>query len=378
MKGSGSDLLLMTPGPTRVPERVLRAGARPMLHHRSQAFLAEFGEMLRLIQPIFGTREAVLPVHTTGRGSMEATVCNLCSPGDEIVVCANGRFGELWGKIGETYGLVVHRVATDWARDIDPDEVEAALDRYPGSRIVAMTYTDTSTGVTNDVAAIARVARSRGALILVDGVSAIGGMPFEFDGWDVDLALTASQKCLMSAPGLAFVVTSERARAAAAVAKLPRSYWDFKEIREHAIKSVPDTAGTAPVHVMLQVAEALRAMHEEGLNAVYRRHEAMGQRARQRAADAGLSLMCPGFRQFAPTLTAIAAPPGLPPQDLREALEAKGVLVAEALGPYAPSAFRVGHMGDIRLEDVDRTFDLIAACLADRLAAGRAAIGREQ
>ncbi len=168
----------MTPGPTRVPERVLRAGARPMVHHRSREFLSEFAELLRLIGPAFGSQEVVLPVPTTGRGAMEATICNLCSPGDEIVVCANGRFGELWARIAETYDLVVHRVATDWARDIEPGEVEAALDRYRGSRVVAMTYTDTSTGVANDVAGVCRIARARGALTFVDGVSAIGGMPF--------------------------------------------------------------------------------------------------------------------------------------------------------------------------------------------------------
>jgi len=361
--------LLMTPGPTRVPARVLRAGARPMVHHRSREFLAEFAELLQLIGPVFGSREVVLPVHTTGRGAMEATICNLCSPRDEIVVCANGRFGELWARIAETYGLVVHRVATDWARDIEPGEVEAALDRYPGSRVVAMTYTDTSTGVANDVAGICRIARMRGALTLVDGVSAIGGMPFLFDEWDVDAALTASQKCLMSAPGLAFVVLSARAIAAARSATLPRSYWDFREIREHAAKARPDTAGTPPVHVMLQVVEALRAMHEEGLDRVYARHDAMGRWARAHVSDVGLTLQCQGFQRFAPTLTAIATPGGMVPEDVRDALEAHGVLVAEALGPFAASAFRIGHMGDIRLPDLERTFEALGVVLADRAVA---------
>jgi aspartate aminotransferase-like enzyme len=371
-----SSTLLMTPGPTRVPERVLRAGARPMVHHRSREFLREFAELLHLIGPVFGSREVALPVHTTGRGAMEATICNLCSPGDEIVVCANGRFGELWARIAETYGLVVHRVATDWARDIEPGEVEAALDRYRGSRVVAMTYTDTSTGVANDVAGICRIARARGALTFVDGVSAIGGMPFLFDEWDVDVALTASQKCLMSAPGLAFVALSARAIATAETATLPRSYWDFREIREHAVKPQPDTAGTPPVHVTLQVVEALRAMHEEGLDKVYARHDAMGQSARARVSALGLTLQCQGFQRFAATLTAVATPSGLAPEDLRNAMEARGVLVAEALGPFAPSAFRIGHMGDIRLPDLDRTFEVLGAVLAEAPSATRAPRGR--
>lgn len=357
--------LLLTPGPTRVPDRVRRAGGRPMLHHRSRAFLVEFAELLRLIQPLFGTREPVLPVHTTGRGSMEATICNLCSPNDEIVACANGRFGELWARLGETYGLVVHRVATDWARDIDAAEVEGALDRYPGAKLVAMTSTDTSTGVLNDVAAISRVAQARGALTVVDGVSSIGGMPFRFDDWGVDAALTASQKCLMSAPGLAFVVLSERARALSRAATLPRSYWDLHEIREHVTKPRPDTAGTPPVSVMLQVAEALRTMHEEGLEAVYARHRAMGERARSGVARLGLTLQCPGFARFASTVTAVAVPSGLGPEAIREALETHGILVAEGLGPFASVGFRIGHMGDIRVADVDQVMEALRTVLAD-------------
>jgi len=371
-----SPTLLMTPGPTRVPERVLRAGARPMVHHRSREFLDEFAELLHLIGPVFGSREVALPVSTTGRGAMEATICNLCSPGDEMVVCANGRFGELWARIAETYGLVVHRVATDWARDIEPGEVEAALDRYPGSRVVAMTFTDTSTGVANDVARICRIARARGALTFVDGVSAIGGMPFLFDDWEVDAALTASQKCLMSAPGLSFVVLSARATATAATATLPRSYWDLREIREHAVKARPDTAGTPPVHVVLQVVEALRAMHEEGLDHVYARHDAMGRSARTGVSALGLTLQCQGFERFAATLTAVATPPGVAPEDLRRALEARGVIVAEALGPFAPSAFRIGHMGDIRPEDLGRTFEALSEVLVDRAPATRVPRGR--
>jgi aspartate aminotransferase-like enzyme len=365
--------LLMTPGPTRVPERVLDAGARPMVHHRSRPFLAEFGEMMRLLPPLFGTTEPVLPVHTTGRGAMEAVLCNLASRADEIVVCANGRFGELWARLADTYGLVVHRVATDWARDVESGEVEAALERYPGARLVAMTCTDTSTGVWNDVEGIGRLAHARGALLLVDGVSAIGGVPFAFDEWGVDVALTASQKCLMSAPGLSFVVLSERARTLSADARLPRSYWDLNEVREHALKAAPDTVGTPPVQVMLQVAEALRAIHDEGLTSVFARHEAMGERARARVASLGLSLQCQGFQRFAPTLTAIAAPRGVPPQALRDALEARGILVAEGLGPFATSGFRIGHMGDIRIADVDRTFDELAGVLTALAAGSRSA-----
>src|SRR5262249_18010929 len=168
-----SDMLLMTPGPTRVPERVLAAGARPMIHHRTPEFSRQLVEALQLLQPLFGTREMVLPVHTTGRGAMEAVLCNLFSPRAEIAVCCNGKFGELWARFADSYGLVVHRVAADWAQDVAIAELTDVLSRHPRTRAVALAYCDTSTGVRNDVPAIARAAKQLGALVLVDCVSAL-------------------------------------------------------------------------------------------------------------------------------------------------------------------------------------------------------------
>lgn len=355
--------LLMTPGPTRLPARVLAAGARPMIHHRTTAFSDELAEMVRLMAPLVGTDRRVLPLPSTGRGGMEAAICNFFSPGDEIVVCANGRFGMLWGKIAETFGLVVHRVASDWTRDVDAAEVDDALSRHPRTRGVALTYSDTSTGVANDVAAVARVAAARGALVLVDAVSAIGGMPFAFDDWGVDVVVTASQKCLMSSPGVALVVVSDRAWAAGRSARLPRHYWDLAEADQSMSKPRPFTPGTAAVHVVLQVVEALRMIHEEGVDAVFRRHADMSRRLREGLADLGLARQCPNLQRESTTLTAVLAPPDLPPKLLRAALEERGILVAEGLGPYDATAFRIGHMGDIRMADIERTL----AALADVL-----------
>lgn len=371
--GGAPPLLLMTPGPTRVPERVLRAGARPMIHHRTPEFSAELTALLELIAPVFGTRETVLPVHTTGRGGMEAAVCNLFSPGDEIAVCCNGKFGEMWAGFAESYGVVVHRLATDWARDVEPDEVARTLAEHPAVRAVALAYCDTSTGVRNDVAAVARAVRARrdDALVLVDGVSSLGGMPFAFDDWGVDFAVTASQKCLMSSPGLAFVALSARAWRANATARIPRNYWDFADIRRHVTQPRPETPGTAPVHLVLQVAEALRALHEEGLPAVQRRHEAMAARVRQRVAELALSPQCPELRSCSPTLTAIAVPPSIAPKTIRDRLKARGILTAAGLGPFRETAFRIGHMGDIRMSDVERTLGALADALAQSPAVAR-------
>ena len=218
---ASAPLLLMTPGPTRVPDRVLRAGARPMIHHRTREFSAELATVLELMKPVFGVSSLVLPVHTTGRGALEAAICNFFSPGDEIAVCCNGKFGEMWAGFAESYGIIVHRICADWTRAIDVTEVVRALEARPNVRAVAFTYSDTSTGVSNNVVGIARTVRVMcpDALVMVDGVSSIGGMPFAFDEWGVDFAATASQKCLMSSPGLSFVALSDRAWAATKTAE---------------------------------------------------------------------------------------------------------------------------------------------------------------
>jgi len=345
---------------------VLRAGARPMLHHRSAAFSRVLAEVLELLPPLFGTTEPVLPVHATGRGAMESVLCNLFSPGDAIGVCANGRFGELWGTLAESLGLDVHRVCTDWERDADPAEIERLIREHPGIRAVAMAYSDTSTGVANDVQAVARVTRAHNVLLLVDGVSSIGGMPFAFDAWGVDAAITASQKCLMSSPGLSFAVLNDRARAATATARLPRRYWDLTAVHRDVTKSKPETPGTPPVHVVMQVGEALKQIHEEGLEPVYARHTAMADLVQKRMAELGLAPQCGSLSRRATTLSAIAAPPGRTPAQIREGIQARGILVAGALEQYAPRAFRIGHMGDIRLTDVERTMAALADVLRDQ------------
>ena len=364
--------LLMTPGPTRVPERVRRAGARAMLHHRTPQFSKELAELLELIRPIFGTKQLVLPVHTTGRGAMEASLCNLLSPGDAIIASCNGAFGEMWATVAERYGIVVHRIARDWGRNVDPDEIAERLDADASIKAVLVAYCDTSTAVRNDVASIARVVSPRPAMLFVDGVSSLGGMPFAFDEWGVDLAVTASQKCLMSSPGLSFAVLSDRAWKAMESARLPRAYWDFRPIRETLGKPRPETPGTTPVHLVLQVAEALRMIHEEGFDSVLRRHEANAAAVRHGIRRLGLELQCPGLDALSPTITAIALPDAVRPKTLREGLKERGILTAAAMGEFERRGFRIGHMGDIRLHDVERTLTALADVLASATAAAEA------
>lgn len=357
-------LLLMTPGPTRVPDRVLAAGAMPMIHHRSDEFRSLLVSVLTRLKPMFGTRGHILPVHATGRGALEGSIVNLFSSGDELVACCNGLFGEMWAEIAEVFGVAVHRVCRDWGTSVDPHQIAAALEQHPRARAVTLVHSDTSTAGLNNVPAVAQVCRRAGVLLMVDAISSLGGVPFCFDAWGVDVAVTSSQKCLMSSPGMAFVAMSEPAWEAQKTARLPRRYFDFAATRRALARAKPETLGTTPVHLVAQIHAALDLIEAEGLADVFARHEAMGRKARSGAAELGLSLQCPKLVDYSPTLTAVNAPDGMPPLEIRRQLKARGILTAQGLGPFNPTSFRIGHLGDIRLSDVQRTLDALAEVLA--------------
>ncbi len=357
--------LLMTPGPTRVPDRVLAAGAAPMIHHRTGEFSAILASTIRRLRPLFGTSGDILPVHATGRGALEAAVTNLLSPGDEAVAVCNGLFGEMWARIAERFGIMVHRVCCSWGAPADPAEIRDAFDSQPRSRALIVAHSDTSTGALSDVAAISPVAHAAGALLMVDAVSSLGGAPFQADEWGVDVAVTASQKCLMSSPGLSFVSLSERAWKAQETASTPHSYFDLSEIRRMLARADPETPGTTPVHLVMQVHEALALIEEEGIEQVYARHEEMARMMREGIGKLGMSLQFPGLARYSPTLTAVRVAPGGSARKTREGLIGRGILTARGLGEHEATGFRIGHMGDIRPADVRRTLAALAAIVAD-------------
>ncbi len=358
-------LLLMTPGPTRVPGRVLAAGAAPMIHHRTAEFSELLGSTIVRLKKLFGTKGDVLPVHSTGRGALEATIVNLLSPGDELVACCNGVFGEMWAEISEKFGVTVHRICREWDAPCDALEVEEALDRNPRVRGLLVAHSETATGALTDIASLSRAARRAGALVMVDAVSSFGGTPFCFEEWDVDVAVAASQKCLMSSPGLSFVALSDRAWDLQKRARLPRSYFDFPAIRRTLSQAKPETPGTTPVHVVAQVHAALEMIEEEGVDRVYARHIEMSRLAREGLGNLGMPLQCRNLKRYSPTVTAIRVPERLGPNAIRERLRARDILVARALGEYDSTCLRIGHMGDIKPEDVQRTIDALAEIVAD-------------
>lgn len=360
----GAAPLLMTPGPTRIPPRVLAAGSL-VLHHRTAEFSRALGELIERLHPLFGTATAdVLPVHATGRAAMEGAIVNLFNPGDTIVAVCNGKFGEMWAGFAERYGVGVVRVCTDWERSASAAEVAHALDENPGARAVTVAHSDTSTGVLNPVAEIARAARARDALVMVDVISSLGGAPVHFDAWDLDVAVTSSQKCLMASAGISFVVMSERAWRAAETGTMPRVYLDFGAIHRALTGARPETPGTTPVMLVLQVLESLRMLDEEGYEAVFTRHRRMAERLRSWALARGLGLLGAGIVERSPTLTALAVAEGVDPAVLRQRVRQRGIEIAVGLGAYRPTCVRVGHMGDIRMADVERTIGALDEALA--------------
>lgn len=358
----GSAPLLMTPGPTRIPERVLRA-SHTVIHHRTPEFSDVLEETLRLIRPFFGAAAAdVLPVHATGRAAMEGAITNFFSPGDAVVACCNGSFGEMWARLAESYGLDVRRVAEDWERSVDPNEVEAALSGGAVRGILCV-HSDTSTAVLNPIADVARIARANGALMLVDGISSIGGAPFEFDAWDLDFAVTSTQKCLMSSPGISFAVVGERAWQAGGRSTFPKNYLSFDAIRSALGRARAETPGTTPVSLVFQVREALRFLTEEGIEQVFQRHVGMADRLRTGALAMGFGLLGDGISERSPTLTALTPPPGVSARSIRSDVREAGVQIAVGLESYVDACVRIGHMGDIRMGDVDHTLEVMESVL---------------
>ena len=234
-----SDVNLRIPGPTSLPPDVRDAGSRQMINHRGPEFATLLERLDRRIRPFFGTQNQVFFLTCSGSGGLEAAIVNTLSPGDRVLAVTIGAFGDRFAKIAGTYGAEVTKLSVEWGQAADPAQIGEALRANPGFKAVLVTHNETSTGVMNPLAEIAATihAISPDTLILVDGVSGLGGVPFEMDGWGLDAVVTASQKTWMSAPGIAMIALSHRAWQANATARMPRSYFDLAEAREFAGKA---------------------------------------------------------------------------------------------------------------------------------------------
>jgi len=341
---------LRIPGPTPLPERVVRSMNRPMIDHRGPEFAAILAEITAGAKRVFKTKNDLLLLTSSGTGGLESAVANLVSPGDEVVAALCGNFGERFAALAAAYGANVVRLEFEWGQPVDPDDLKVVLQRHPKAQVVLLTHNETSTGLTNPLRELAQTARSAERVVVVDGVSSISSIDIETDSWGVDVAVSGSQKGWMAPPGIALVSVSERAWAQQAKARSPRFYFDWKEAKNWAEKGM--TPFTPAVSVVFALQEGLRMLQEEGLNKVYERHQRLA-----RATQAGLQAL--GFQLFAQdgyrssTVTSAVPPPGLDVAALRSLLDTKyGVVIAGGQGKMTGKMVRVGHLGAVAEGDV--------------------------
>jgi aspartate aminotransferase-like enzyme len=355
---------LRIPGPTPIPPRVAEALARPMINHRGPEFAAILGRVTEGLQHFFQTTQPVLGFPSSGSGAMEAAIVNCFSPGDEVLAVTIGAFGNRLAKAAEIFGLRVTRLEVTWGQAADPQAVAEALDALPNVRGVLVTHNETSTGVTNDLASIARAARARrsDALLIVDAVSSLGCVDLRMDEWDLDVVFTGSQKGWMAPPGLAMIGVSERAWAAVERATLPRFYWEFRAARASLAKG--QTPYTPPVNVYIGLDVALEMMRAEGREAIFARHQRVADLTRSRAMQLGLALFA-DLSHASNTVTALRVPEGVAAKALTSALrEREGVVIAGGQDRLEGQIIRIGHLGYVHEPEIAACMDALERQLA--------------
>jgi alanine-glyoxylate transaminase/serine-glyoxylate transaminase/serine-pyruvate transaminase len=344
----------INPGPTNIPDRILRAMDRGAIDFNGVQFRAIAEECIAGLKRVFKTDQTILAYAASGHGAWEAALVNLFSPGDQLLVVESGFFSLNWGMRGEAFGLEVETLANDWRTAADPTKLESRLreDREHAIKAVLVVHNETSTGVVNDIAALRRAidAARHPALFLVDTISSLASMDFRMDEWGVDVVVAGSQKGLMLPTGMAFTGISARAIAATAEAKLPRVYWDWRRLLGGSSQSVWN--GTAPVHFFYGLQEALRMLEEEGLDEVFARHHRLAE-ATRRAVRAwrqndGPEIYAIDPRAQSDSITAVQLPEGCDAEKARQlCLDKFNVSLGGGLDRLRGRIIRVGHLGDL-------------------------------
>jgi alanine-glyoxylate transaminase/serine-glyoxylate transaminase/serine-pyruvate transaminase len=339
---------LQIPGPTNVPDRVLRAIAAPTIDHRGPEFAALATDVLGALKPVFRTEGPVVVYPASGTGAWEAALVNTLSPGDRVLIGETGHFSTLWSGLALRLGLRVDVIPGDWRHGVDPAAVGEQLAADPGHEIAAVcvVHNETSTGVTSRVADVRAAMDAAGhpALLLVDTISSLGSIDYRHDEWGVDVTVGGSQKGLMLPPGLSFNAVSEKALERHRDAALPRSYWDWDPMLESNARGFfPYTPAT---NLLYGLREACAMLAEEGLPAVFARHERHGAATRAAVRAWGLEVLCLDEREHSGSLTAVLLPAGHDADEVRRVvLERFDMSLGNGLGKLAGTVFRIGHLG---------------------------------
>lgn len=281
---------LMTAGPTPLPPRVQSIMAEPVLYHRAPVFVEVYGRVLERLRYVFQTESDVLAFAASGSGAMESAVANLVRPGQQVLACSTGKFGERWLQLCEAYGAELVRHEPGWGQRVDPADVERLLGENPGVKVVFATLSETSTGIVHDVRAIAEVVRAHDAILAVDAVSGLGAAELRQDEWGVDVVVAGSQKALMCPPGLAFASVSQRALDFAAAQPGGRYYFDWERTAKGQRKASPTSPFTPAVTLFMALDVALEMILAEGIDEVFARHALLARATRAGARGLGLEL----------------------------------------------------------------------------------------
>ncbi|KPH75602.1 pyridoxal-phosphate-dependent aminotransferase family protein [Bosea vaviloviae] len=340
---------LHIPGPSPIPDRILRAIAMPIIDHRSAEFATLGKQVLEGCKTIFKTSQPVVIYPASGTGAWEAAIVNTLSPGDTVLMAETGHFATLWRQIAARFGITVDFIPGDWRRGADPAAIEARLveDKAHTIKAVMVVHNETSTGSTSRIAEIRKAIDAAGhpALFMVDTISSLASVDYRHDEWQVDVTVSGSQKGLMLPPGLSFNAVSEKAMAASRANTLPRSYWDWQEmVKINAGGFFPYTPAT---NLLYGLKEAIAMLHEEGLPAVFARHQRLASATRAAVKAWGLEVLCENPAEQSPVLTAVMMPPSHDADRYRKvALEKYNISLGSGLGKVAGKVFRIGHLGE--------------------------------
>ena len=340
---------LQIPGPTNVPDRILRAMDLPTIDHRGPEFARLTREVLEGLKRVFKTESDVIIYPASGTGAWEAALVNTLSPGDKVLAFETGQFAMQWYRMTLELGLAPELVPGDWRHGVDPNELEARLraDKDHAIKAVTVLHNETATGVTSRIPelrkAIDRAAHP--ALFMVDTISSLASMDYRHDEWGVDVTIGGSQKGLMLPPGLSFNAVSRKARAAGKQAKLPKYYWRWEEmIKFNETGYFPHTPAT---NLLYGLREALRMLDEEGLDNVFARHARLAEAARRAVRAWSLEILCSNPAEYSNTVTAVLLPEGRDANQLRALiLDRFDMSLGTGFGPLGGRVFRIGHLGD--------------------------------
>jgi serine---pyruvate transaminase len=335
---------LMTAGPTPLPPRVMAAMAEPVVYHRAPAFDALFARVLERLPRVLATSNDVLVFTASGTGVMDSAFANLVGPGQPVLACAAGKFGERWIELGDAYGAEVVRYEPGWGARLDASEVGRLLGENTSIEVVFATLSETSTGIVHDVRALAEAARAHDAMLVVDAISAVGAAELEQDAWGIDVVVTGSQKALMTPPGLSFVSASQRALDAAAARPGGRYYFDWGRAAAEQRKGAPATPFTPAVTLLRALDVALDLIEEEGLANVLARHDLLARAARAGVRGLGLDLFGdPDERST--VVTAVELPDTIDGGRVPKLLRERGITANGGQGQLKGRILRIAHCG---------------------------------